>query len=61
MPSTRPLLSGEKVGLMPNVERGAMPAGIVAGAGGAIVRMSAYCPHLAVAHPACPAYATAPS
>ena len=53
-------LIGEKVVLMPNVERCAIPAGIFAGAEGAMVRMIAYGPELNLAHPPRPANAKAP-
>jgi hypothetical protein len=53
-------LIGEKVVLMPNVERCAMPAGIFGDAEGAMVRMIAYGPELNLAHPPRPANAKAP-
>jgi len=53
-------LIGEKVVLAPNVERCAIPAGIFAGAEGAMVRMIAYGPELNLAHPPRPANAKAP-
>jgi hypothetical protein len=53
-------LIGEKVVLPPSTERCAIPAGIFAGAEGAMVRMIAYGPELNLAHPPRPADPKAP-
>lgn len=59
MPAKVKQLIGEKVVLAPNVERCAIPAGIFAGAEGAMVRMIAYGPELNIAHPPRPTNAKA--
>jgi hypothetical protein len=59
-PSRVKQLIGERVVLPPTIERCAIPAGIFAGAEGAMVRMIAYGPELNLAHPPRPENPKAP-